>query len=560
MTNPIMSSEWAFDELQPVNLGRWVVGDGSDETAGFNAAAEEARSSRRGMFMPESLEVHIDGVVNLRYIVNLELQGVIKVGTGGRVDIGGSSFHRVGMKLRVRRIQHASSGQVNPVLRTIGVKQAHITVDYCDYWEWVADAGNTDDASISYVSAYPGKIGKLVFVTRDSESAVGWITEVGFYGGDIRYIETDCDSYRLNQISFYKPCLEGGEVHITHGDRWRFVDARCEYGTKFWFGAATSRIVIEDNFSGSPHSLGPGAVVVEDLGMENVVKSSYEDSYSRRSLALVDTSTAIFDASAEIAVKSLIPGRKLRAEGTWLDILDTGRIPVRPPLEMNEVSSAGWRLTRLIMHCDEKAFRPRVYLYDDAGDQIMDSEAAIFGQGARWDAPTGVVTYSSNQSFMQVGLTPSVAFVRMVLSSGNAVTAFSRLEILGFFTGASSDYPARIVSRNLDSRVRQDTAPTRGLPSMGTIVPATSGEWVLTKKSETKTTASAAAGSKVITVSSGSLTAIGDVIGVQVAGGATEWFTIAGINVHQITLSEALSKESPLGSIVDFGRWSKVSV
>ena len=567
MTLPITSDEHEIYSHNPVNVSRWCAGDGSDETAALQAAADEARTTKRGMFMPESLTVRVDGIVNLRYIVNLDLQGIIKVGPEGRVDVGNSSNHRIGAQLRIRRVEQVSpSTQDNVVLRSVGMKQAHIWVDYCDRWEWYADKKSIHDASTSYCTAYPGYIKRLDFVCRNDpdQDGFGWITQVLFIGGDIRHISTDSDSYAMNHITFLAPCLEAGEVHLDRAYRWRFIEARCEYNTKFWFGPNTSRVVVEDGFINDPVTVSPGAIVMEDLGKENVVTSSFEQQYSRRTLVAIDTDNTFLDRCADIAATNIEPGlSKLSPTGTFRQMFDSGLLPVRgqsPRAGHGNVTQ--WNMSRIVVSSDAAACRPEWYFYRADGTQLTTPEGVEGQGGPTWSSSKQGFTYGTNVSASMVLITnPEVAYVRVKLDSGSPATPFSRIEVIGYFTGQSSDYVADLCRRRFFTPLAQESAPTKGSPPVGTRVRGAGKDWVVGSRQE-MTVSPATTGDTSITVSSGINVAVGDVLGLALDTGATHWATILGISGaggRILELSSPVPAEVSAGAKSVATRWRSVA-
>ena len=106
------------DESLPINAGPYLPGDYSDQTETLNVIADEARATGRGLFIPDGIRVIIEGEVNLRGILNVEIQSQLHVGAEGLVIIGDSSLHKRGLKVDIRRIAYRRSAeQTNVALR-----------------------------------------------------------------------------------------------------------------------------------------------------------------------------------------------------------------------------------------------------------------------------------------------------------------------------------------------------------------------------------------------------------------------------------------------------------
>lgn len=542
-----------------INLADWCAGDGTDQTEQLNSAAQAAMSAKQALFMPESLTIRVDGVANLRGLENIDLQGTITVGAAGRIEVGNDAQRRVGAHIRIRRVAYADSAQTNVALRTIGLKQAHIWVDYCDRWEWYADGSIKSDDSCSYCTAYPGLIRRLDFTCLNDETNTnrGWITQINFISGDIKRIETFSAGYRMNQITFIGTCLESGEVHLDNAARWRFMEVRCEYGTKFWFGASTSRIVVEDAFISNEISVQQGAILMEDLGVENVITTSFEQQYQRRTLLAIDTDTRIYDGCAEIDV-AVQPGvNNLHASSTFSTVLDTGMIQLRGEAPRAGYESATrWKLSRIMVSADTAAFRPQWYFYDAAQNLVSDSSGVVIESSATWDATQKRFSYSVNVAASTVTIKPSspIRYARLVVTSGSPLTPFTRMEVTGFFLGGSSDYLTNLLQRRLRKPLSQISAPTKGAPPVGERIRTPQGDLVVEERAK-RTLSAANTGAKQVTANTGDKLAVGDVIGIELSTGKTHWTKIAGLTASNIQLADALPSEIYEGSPAINVRW-----
>lgn len=542
-----------------INLMDHVGSETGDVTTQVNAAADAARAAGVGLTMPTGATIQIDGTVNLRSIFYLDLDGTIKVGPSGMVITGGVRTKRDGARIRLREVLHLDPAtQTNVALRTVGLKGAEVSVGRCDYWQWWADPTNHLDQSCSYNTVTAGTIRKLEFYCRKgtTEGMFGWITELTFIGGDYRHITVDSD-YIINQITFLKPCCEGGEVHIPIGHRWSFIDARGEGGTELWFGPDSSRIVWEDQYVSNPLAVKPDVVVMQDDGVENIVTTSFERHYQRRSLAVIDTETRLFDASSNLAVTNLAPGlERLTPTRTFGQILDTGLIPVRGS-GVDEVTAYGsqWFMPRISASSDAASFRYNLYCYGADRALIDPGDGLVIGGGASWDSTSQSWRVLSNVPTMSATVRgQTVAYMRLVLSTGNPITPFSRIEITGWLTGASSDYPVDLVRRRLTAHTRQATRPTRGIGPVGTQVQGEDKGWNITARADTTATA-AASGETSVTVASTHGIAVGDMIGIATSDQSTHWATISAISGTALTLSRPLPAAVSNGARIATARW-----
>src|SRR5690606_1755798 len=131
----------------------------------LNAAADAARAGQnlqlgsRGLFVPADVTLYINGTVDLRYIVDVKIEGRLRIGGNGLVIIGHSSNQRPGQYIRIREARWSAT-QSNVCVRAIGLKQAHVNIGYCSSLELLADASTdaTNDGSIGYNNFHLGRV------------------------------------------------------------------------------------------------------------------------------------------------------------------------------------------------------------------------------------------------------------------------------------------------------------------------------------------------------------------------------------------------------------------
>lgn len=559
MTFPLISDTVTPATLEPINIGRYVTGDGSDESAGFNAAADAARATGRGLFMPDGLTVRIDSTLNLRYIFDVDIRGTIRVSDTGMVVVGASRQKRDGAMIRIRKVVYVKSTQTNVALRTIGLKQANVWVGECPYWQWYATNTPADDESCSYCNAWPGRIGILELYCRDNlkDGTFGWITELNFFGGDIRLFRTDTD-WHINEITFFKPCFERGEINIPVGNRIRFLGVRCEYGTKVYLGKDTSRCVIEDSFLGTYSSDRSGVQVVENKGIDNVITTSFSQYSQRRTLMSIDKNTTVLDGCAGVkGLRNLTPsigGFTTVAAGAT--IFDTGKIQVKGG--EGEFYARGWSMKRFQVFCSHKAIRVSVIAW--SGDtQITDPSVLEASGNLTYNATAKRWQQGANVNEIAFGIRgETVTHVQIIISSGAADAVFEWLEISGYVDGTGTDFPVDAFKRNLQVGLAQENKPTKGRAPVGTRVGTPRKIWESVSLVDTKVTDTAlGADRRSVTVSSVDGTAVGDVVGIRLDSGVAHWTTIAGFSDKTVQLVAPIPGNAnvSVGNDVSIIRW-----
>lgn len=547
-----------------LNLSDWLAFDGTDESAAFNAAADEARSQQTGMYMPEGVKVYLNAEVNLRYIRNLTLRGQITCGPSGTVTIGASSSFRDGAHWNLNKVLLTNrTTQTNPALRIVGAKGAQITVDHCDHVDWYANGTTPEDTSCSYNTIHMGLIRFMTFTVMEGPEAIGWITELVFIGGDFRKIETRSETYNINEIVFIKPCIESGEYRLNNAHRWQFLAARGEKGAKFWLGPNTSRVLVEDSHISNFAETSPSSVFVEDLGIDNQLVSSWDRYESKRVLAALDETSTVLDKSADIAVSSVTPGAGGYTITPGAVAFDTGLLPVRGTNDRPGFEHEGrWSMQRLTVSCDKYAFIPRVTFYDKDKSLITDEAAGFVYAGAHWNVarsawitgPTVPISVCP-----AVVRTRDVAYIRFEVMGPAIRTPFNRLEIVGIYSGGSSDYPSEIARRRYRTALKQATLPRVAAREKGQLVPAGRGKlWSAVEAKRTALSSPVAAGSSTGVVSDVSGIAVGDIIGIVENDGGTAWAQIVGLSSNSVTVDTPPTVGADAGATVVTTRWQLI--
>lgn len=550
-------------ESLPINAGPYLPGNYSDQTATLNAIADEARATGRGLFIPDGIRVIIEGEVNLRGILNVEIQTQIHLGPAGLIIIGDSSRYKRGLMVDIRRVAYLNPDQTNVALRSIGVMQGIIRVGLCPRWEWVADRNDPDGGAISYTTVYPGQIDNLEFRCidhhTDPDAGAAWITECLFIGGDIRHIKTESDSYRMNSMTFFKSCMEGGTINLDYAVKWRFLDCRFEFGTEIRFGPQTARCLVEDTFGGGLLGFEPSCKVIEDLGRDNVVRSAVDDAYTRHALWTLDTDSDVYEGTAGVEANGVAPGIGNLSVSAGTVVADTGLIPVRGRGESRDGGYAtAWRMPRFVFSSDVAAWRPEWRFYGEDGRQLTSSDftgmEALFESPMTWRTG-GHVAPTTDVSFSMINVTQNVGYVRCTIKSGSSPAVFGRAQLLGFTLDPSSDYPATLIRRRMELALLSPFSPPMGAAAPGTVVATASGVRTVVEQRSTTVSAATVSGT-VLPIASNYGIAVGDVLGVEMANGVTHWAIITGASSNSVTLSRPLPGEVAAGSQVIVTRWS----
>ena len=553
--------------IEPVNLARYVAADGSDDTESINRAAQDAISTGRGLFLPGGMTVTVSGVANLRQVPVVRAEGtfIVDTASGGRIDVGHTSNTRGGNIIFFKRVQMLSPSHEGVALRLVGAKQSDMTLMYCDRFEVYADDSDPVGGSTAYNRITLGEIKDLLLTTVGAGS---WITQTQFYGGDIRKILIDGD-YAANEITFWDTCLEGAEVRINAGSRiWlRGVRGESSRGqdARVWFGARTQRCVVEDNHISNPNTTRPKFVIMEDLGADNTVVSSYDHLYERHELLSVDADSLMFNASCDVKVDNIVPGFDKLTLASWKNILDTGLIKVGEGSDVDIASGgiaysdeANFNLSRLYLVSDSASWRIKVSAYDSNQRLLNDPGALDLGGSLAWDATEQEWNASVNRYGCRVRVSSkAVAYVRFVVNSSSAERVFSRLRLIGVTYGRSTDYLVERARRALHRPLYQESKPTSGIAPLGTSVNSQSGEWRVVGRADTTLSDSSAGGASSLSVDSTSGMLEGDVVGVLLTDGTTYWGTVVEVADTALSVTPPLpSSGADLGARVSTVRWS----
>lgn len=549
------------EAIVPINAARYVVADGTtDDTEMLNAAAAAARLGQtlnlgsKGVTLPADKTLYINGTVDLRYVINVDIDARIRVGPNGLIIAGHNSLQRPGQRLSFRDIRYAGAGQTNVCLRLIGMKQAQVHIGRCDHLELLADDSSTDSASLAYNNFFLGRIDKMHL---KGVGPMGWITQNTFIGGTIVDLLLS-GPYGHNENTWVKPCLEGGSVEIQRGARNRFLEARCESGTKITFGADTFRNVLEDSYVSNSLGRVPGAVVLSDLGVENVVTTGPDLLARPFEVAQVDNLTQAFDGACEYIGQGVRPGLdRVQPRGPLQFVLDTGIFPIGTGRATSgDAYPTAWSLRRFHLASDEAWFRPYVTLYDAAGNVVT---AGGLVTDASWTLLTidGVETYtaSADRRYANILISSQTATHARIRARTGTVKPFRWLRLTAFTTAPSMPTGVETVRRQMRQPLYQPAKPTQGNAPLGTVVQGPSTSWKVTARVDTSLSSAAPPGMS-ITVASAAGIAAGDIIGVLLADGTTHWTAVSAISGATLTLSTGIPSEASVGARVATVRWT----
>lgn len=543
-----MSPDISYEEETRVNALRYIKADGvADDTDGLNEAAEEARKTKKDLYLPPGPKpIKVYGEVNFRFIKNLTIERTIQVGSEGLVVIGSSRSLRSDCKIDLSRVDYIERDQTNVALRVIGLKQAVLRIGMVSYIQFWADPTNDDTAqSISYNTIFMGQAKKLELYCRKKpdESDFGWITEMLFVGGDYREIVFDSD-YIINQITFFKPCCEGGVVNIPIGSRISFLDARGERGTKLYFGKDSSRIIWEDSFLSNPLAMEPGAVVVEDLGKDNIVTTTFNKHYRKEVLASVDLKEKGYSGFYNVKKGFNF----IEPKDPFKDIYDTGILPLSgPSKEEVYYEAVQYQVSRLFVTSDsKKSYRIDLFLYDSDKNQIDAKEDVFYSAGHTWSDKNKYLYSHVNQNETTI-LLPSkhskAKYFRLKVTSGNPKGVFGNLYVSCVIPSYANILPLLKSKRNQEESKKQEFVVD--FYDEGDVLHFDNKKHIVTSAVYGKVLSSS--DRKTFVASPPNKTAIGDHIAVELSDKSTHWTTIEGITGSKITLSEPLPSETEKG-------------
>lgn len=564
-----------LDYLTPEDFG--AIGDGvtDDATALTNAVAAAIASNQR---LVGRGTYRIASSVNLRKArIDFGSAFVYVDEASSMLILGGDSQQTsTNPRQDLGYIFRTGGATSTPTCRIAGTKDQVFSISGCDYLQLYADTATGDsssDNSIAYCTMFLGKIDTLEFNANKAttHSTTQWINENTIFLQRCTTFLMD-GTYQHNHNKIYGGSFENtSSIHFAFGRDNFMYGIRWESATSgtVTFDSGTSRNVLIKTYAASdaadPTSLGP---TITDNGVDNVYYDSFFDQHHAEVIGAASINDVVLDTQTGPYTSRTPDLQRIYSS--------VGSVPLTPPNVTGVKANTYIRWTTVgtdnsTTDGTNNAYRCRLEFYD-AKMVPVTADASYFTNilGGMTTLSTNTVTSSSNQPYGMVrilaaGVTAGIRFVkaywRMPGSPATASSKAVRLMVTKF-TPHSSDFNgyANSLSYPVAPVLTTTSAiPTKGFAPVGWLAYKSdkSATYMCTFALDTTLSVAALSGATTITVTSGTGTVNGDIIGVNQDDGSTLWTTISsGGGTTGITLTDPLTANAANGSRVVFNRWA----
>ena len=519
---------------------------GGDDTSLLQTTINLAKALGKGVYSAPDLVYKIDNQVDFRYVRYIDFKASILVNfIGIGVLIGNFSTQINSDNIYFRSIKNvAGTIPVNPLARIVGLKNAKIEIDICDYLQLYADASDPTMTSIAYCQFRLNYIKKLEINT--SVTALSWINENTFWGG--RFVELIIDgSYRHNNNTFYRPTFESSNININKGDSNKFQDCRFEGVCSVTFGMGThSNIITQQWLSQTRNAIEQISATITDNGKGNVYQKEQLNYYERFKILEINNKYKIFNDLSNLGITKIGSGlNKLKSIGGNQAIFRTGLIPVTKGMLMDFDS-------------DVAMWRPRFYVYDVNKQPITVDNGSLEITGYTFVA-SGYYGFGADTKTMggMAIVGDDIKYIELYLLSGStASNVWFNYFIFNMYVKKNKLYNLKSNLKMLeDSPILLTASPTSGFARLGQLISkSVGGIWTCTKSIETTTSGVAITGATSITVTLATGIANGDVVGILLDDNTTHWTSVSGLSGTTFTITTLPSQVSS-GNRIVFNAW-----
>lgn len=555
----------ATSKVFDVSTYSGFVGDGShDDTTAMQRCADECEATGGTYYLPAEKIGKITAQLDLRNIKSVNVQGRIldAYTSGPAVLAGGNSANVFSANIFLNEVVYAGS-QSNVGVRIVGVKNANITINRCEYLQLYADAADATMASIAYSQFTLGKVDKIELY---GESGVSWINENRFYGGRVSTLIINAVTYSHNHNKFIDNTFENAVITMTVGNSNLVEGARFEGTTPvITFGATTWRNRVVQDWEQNLSVTWVSATVT-DSGVGNRVVMRSQEAGMYVPIFRIDAASKTTDqGSAWIvphATARIRPGfRKLKAPSV-AEYVDTGIFPIESvtPAPYAE----GGNAMKFLRFCsDVSMWRPRVYVYDSnrvALDGTSTDYISLTG-GWVWNA-SGYYQHGANVGVLApriIVIHSSVKFLRVTLLGNSAGGAFTYAELGALVEAPYGTQFVDLIKRQMERPLfkANTTVPTDSLLQAGDSIKTSTGEHQVIFRFDTALSVAAVATNATITLSAVTGIATGDSIAILLDDGTTHFTTVNGApSGSVVTLTVAMPSAAAIGNNVAALRWA----
>lgn len=542
--------------------------DPNNNVAVLNQAIADAKAQSKGIRCAPRATVNINADVDFSGVRYIDFRADINIDTGKQIIYGGTSTKAYLSDIYFKSIGDSTTNIPSlPMLKLIGVKQCNAYIGACNYMQLIADTSSTDTSSTAYNNISFGGIIRKLEITNIGDT--GWVNENHFYNGRIVQLAITGNVYYHNGNYFHNTTIEGASSTLAMSGAWdnHIRDCRMEAlpNGSITFDANTFNNIFEKswNGSGSLRANFTNGLIGTNLGRGNIVAqkgSEHYDAVEVFSITPRNTFGNIYESSSTdcyvnvanepYATKQLFTPNVDSVSflsGRLLAVSDL--IPVDLNTVFNYRADYDGALLRMYVQC-----------FDANRNLITTDIGAVSMYLRSFVAASGYYLNSSNLNAAQ-------------LANGFAIESdqvkFVRVGVLAGSAGSVRDLSCRMITvrhglKNQKPFLQKNSnAVISGGITQGFVKKATKVFDTLYKSTNTclfdyltNTSQAEVTSATSITLRSAIGVLAGDIIGIQLSDGTTQWTEVASISGNVVTLKTALTNSVNSGAVVVFNRWS----
>lgn len=574
-----ISRTQADKNTQLIDVSDFVNFDDTDHTAGLKAAVAAAKSLSKNLVCRDTRTLKVSDVVDLKNISEIDIKSnILCITPEAQLIIGGMANTMAARDIKFRNIENSSSvisGEIpsKPLLVVTGVKGGSVSVGNCNYMQILADGSSNTTSSNAYTKYYlNGAMRKLELT--DVGRGSPWVNENQFYGGRVFELHIVGKNYQHNHNKFYNTTFETSRTRIVFDNTYNNIlyDVRAEqFGESqvvyFSESASNNKIIVTWAGTGKPETDYNVSLLAQDLGVGNSIIS-----YSAITNDIVEISCASANTiplANSYGSTSILSGVNPQGEFAYKN---KGKF--KPELLGFTADAGRWViLTDLIpvsngdvvlFNADYEGVTGRVYVFahGEGGKLLKDVTGGIKGVGVSlvgnsfgYTTPKPAAYMSSFPMMVNSGL---IKFVRIgVLFDAETFVKHISIKL------ATSKSRVKSLGMSIKPKNTQailDTAPTMGHVPVGTqVYDSYNGKMLIaTRQHRSYLNADVNAGGTTLTVDDIGSVENGDIYGVLMDNGRTQWGKVAGLTSKTFTVSALPYKASENATVV-FNKWKELA-
>ncbi|APB78622.1 TPA: hypothetical protein QB072_001183 [Pasteurella multocida] len=438
------------------NAGRWkrvfgseisafefgAVADGvTDDSLAMNVAAAHCQK-KWGKTLSLCGEFYLGSTVNLRhckvdatrakFIVGHNGIGVILGGAGNNAN---NPIQQIDEVIRTAGMQ--ASTRRSPLVRIIGAKGQHISINRADYVQIYADATVGSSYNDNYSSAYSTFNFKYINTIELFGENGGWINENMFNLNRCHKIVLDGD-YLHNHNVFNRGCMEGqGEIYC-NGSSNQFIGFRFErrpsnssdtlfitFTENAWNNHIEASWQSSKGYTNNPYGTHLITVIDDGLGntINHIAAKNSQDVPIFSLTSQADMATAGTGTGGVVGLSNLSGVRNLkRLPNGKFEIMNNHTVIYESPLIDLAQSPIVW------FRSSEPHFRVSVYYFNAQAQRLTNKSEVgeIFSGSLHWNDTEGFSFMQANAQNVNIHAKPNQArFAKVIISSGSSVAGLT---------------------------------------------------------------------------------------------------------------------------------------